>query len=408
MISLPKTTDFLVIGGGVMGVTLALNLKNRFTDSSVTLIEKEEKFGMHASGRNSGVLHAGFYYTADSLKARFTREGNRAWTKYCQEKELAINQCGKLVVAKNGAEVRELKKLHLRGIKNDVDVELISASEAIEIEPRAKTIQQALFSPTTSSVNPSELMRSIVKDAEDAGIRMIPDVTYLDQTNNTIRTNKGSIQCGYIVNTAGLYADRIAKDFGYSEHYTMLPFKGLYLHSAEPAGSFNTHIYPVPDLNNPFLGVHVTVSADQTVHIGPTAIPALWRENYHGLANFKLEELVGISKQEVALLIRNDFDFRRLALSEIQKYRKNKMVDLASELATGITPENFKTWGKPGIRAQLLDTQKRTLVNDFLFEGDNRSFHLLNAVSPAFTCALPFSSWLGGKIQELINKSLRH
>ena len=402
MISLPKTTDFLVIGGGVMGVTLALDLKNRFVDSSVTLIEKEPQFGLHASGRNSGVLHAGFYYTADSLKARFTREGNHAWTEYCQEKNLAINQCGKLVVAKNEAEVRELQKLHLRGIKNSVDIELISESEAREIEPRARTFQQALFSPTTSSVNPSEVMRSIVNDAENAGIRMIPDVTYLDQTKNTIRTNNGSIQCGYIVNTAGLYADRIAQDFGFSAQYTMLPFKGLYLHSAEPAGSFSTHIYPVPNLSNPFLGVHITISVDQTVHIGPTAIPALWREHYHGLANFKLEELVGISKQEISLLIRNDFDFRQLALSEVQKYRKKRVVDLASELATGITLDNFKTWGKPGIRAQLLDTQKRSLVKDFLYEGDDRSFHLLNAVSPAFTCALPFSHWLGGKIQKLV------
>ncbi len=400
---LSKTTDFLIIGGGVMGITLALEIKQRFTDSSVTLIEKEEKFGLHASGRNSGVLHAGFYYTADSLKARFTRDGNQAWTEYCLDKGLAINQCGKLVVARSESEVAVLHKLHRRGIKNGVDVELITDAEANDIEPRAKTVQQALFSPVTSSVNPSEIMRSLVKDAELASINMNAKTAYLSSDKKVVKTTSGDIECGYIINAAGLYADRIAQDFGFAQNYTMLPFKGLYLHSSEPTGSFNTHIYPVPDLNNPFLGVHITIGADQRVHIGPTAIPAFWREHYYGWKNFRLREFLGISKHEMALMIRNDFDFRRLAFFEVQKYRKKKMVELASELAIGITTDNYNVWGRPGIRAQLLDTQKRSLVTDFIFEGDDRSFHLLNAVSPAFTCALPFSHWLGSKIQNLIN-----
>lgn len=404
MSNLPQTTDFLIIGGGVMGVTLALDIRRRFSDASVTLIEKEQHCGQHASGRNSGVLHAGFYYTAESLKARFTREGNQAWTAYCLERQLPINQCGKLVVARNEKEITVLQKLLHRGNKNGVEVVLMSDADAREIEPRVRTRRQALFSPTTASVDPALLMQSIVTDAQQAGIGMFTNTAYLSHDKNNIRTSGGVIQCGYVINVAGLHADRIAHDFGFARNYTILPFKGLFLHSSEPPGSFTTHIYPVPDLGNPFLGVHITLAADQSVHIGPTAIPALWRENYRGFSQFKLKDFLKISQQEALLLLHNNFGFRQLALSEIKKYRKKKMIEMASQLATGIKPEHFKTWGKPGIRAQLLDTQNRTLVSDFLFEADDRSFHLLNAVSPAFTCAWPFSHWLGGEIQNLINR----
>lgn len=403
MSNLPLTTDFLIIGGGVMGVTLALAIRQRFSDVSITLIEKEQQCGLHASGRNSGVLHAGFYYTAESLKARFTREGNQAWTAYCLERQLPINQCGKLVVARNENEVTVLQKLLHRGNKNGVEVVLVSEADAREIEPRVKTRHQALFSPTTASVDPVLLMQSIVADAQKAGIGIFTSTAYLGHDKQKIRTSRGLIQCGYVINVAGLHADRIAHDFGFANNVTMLPFKGLYLHSSEPPGSFTTHIYPVPDLANPFLGVHITLAANQSVHIGPTAIPALWREHYRGISQFKLKDFLKIGQQEASLLLHNDFGFRQLALSEIKKYRKKKLVEMASQLATGIKPEHFKTWGKPGIRAQLLDTRKRKLVSDFLYEADDRSFHLLNAVSPAFTCAWPFSHWLCGEIQNLIN-----
>src|SRR3989344_2860784 len=150
-----NTCDFLVIGGGVMGLCLAMEASRRHPRSRITVIEKEPKCGSHASGRNSGVLHAGFYYTADSLKARFTRDGNRAMTAYCEERGLHINRCGKLVVARDAADLPGLDELLRRGQANGVELHPVSRREAEEIEPRARTHERALFSPATSSVDPN-------------------------------------------------------------------------------------------------------------------------------------------------------------------------------------------------------------------------------------------------------------
>ncbi|MGQ0696507.1 MAG: NAD(P)/FAD-dependent oxidoreductase, partial [Nitrospiraceae bacterium] len=191
-------------------------------------------------------------------------------------------------------------------------------------------------------------------------------------------------------------------DYGFSEKYRILPFKGLYLYSNEPPGSIRTNIYPVPDLRNPFLGVHFTITAEGKAKIGPTAIPALWRENYEGFSNFRMGELLEIARRGVGLLTGAQFDYRRLALEEIAKNSRSKMVSLASVLAEGVEEKHYQTWGKPGIRAQLLDITKRKLEMDFVLEGDNRSMHVLNAVSPAFTCALPFARYVCDRIDAAL------
>ena len=155
----------------------------------------------------------------------------------------------------------------------------------------------------------------------------------------------------------------------------------------------------MPDLRNPFLGVHFTVTAENRTKIGPTAIPAFWRENYRGLEGFKLKELADILQLDAVLFLANNFGFRQLAIEEIQKYSKRKLVKLAGSLLKSIRQETFSEWGKPGIRAQLVNIRNKSLEMDFRFEGDDRSFHVLNAVSPAFTCALPFSELLVKEIQ---------
>ena len=199
---------------------------------------------------------------------------------------------------------------------------------------------------------------------------------------------------GYVVNCAGLYADVVARDYGFSERYAVLPFKGLYLYSSEPKGSLRTNIYPVPDLRNPFLGVHFTVTVEGKTKIGPTAIPAFWRENYAGLDNFSAEEFREIVGWEASLFRRAGFDFRGLAQAEIKKYSRSYLVALAGELASEVREAHYTHWGKPGIRAQLLDREKRTLVNDFLIETDTKSLHLLNTVSPGWTCSIPFARYV--------------
>jgi len=387
-----RTCDFLVIGGGVIGLSIARELRRRRSDTRVLLIEKEPSCGAHASGRNSGVLHAGFYYSPDSLKAKFTRLGNERLTAYCDEKQIPLNRCGKLVVAKDATDLPSLDELLRRGQINGIELQAMTEEEAKSIEPRVKTYQRALFSPRTSTVNPLQVIEAMRQDAIREGVEIQCGTAYRGRETGTVRTNHDNISAGYVVNAAGLYADKIAMDYGFSEKYRILPFKGLYLYSDEPPGAIRTNIYPVPDLRNPFLGVHFTITADGKAKIGPTAIPALWRENYEGMGNFNFGELVEVASRGLGLLTGAGFDFRRLAMEEITKYSRSKMVSLASVLAEGVEERNYYKWGRPGIRAQLLDITKKKLEMDFVLEGDDRSMHILNAVSPAFTCSLPFAS----------------
>ena len=398
------TCDFLVIGGGIIGISIARELKRRHPHATLLLIEKEEGYGLHASGRNSGVLHAGFYYTADSFKAKFTQTGNQRLTEYCESRNIPVNKCGKLVVAQNESELSQLDELMVRAKNNNVPLNYITEEEAKAIEPRVKTFEHALFSPTTSSVNPSQVVQAMRDDASQEGLKLHSGVRYLRRTGKgAVKTSQGNIEFGYMVNAAGLYADKIAQDFGFSRDYRILPFKGLYLYSNEPAGAFQTNIYPVPDLRNPFLGVHFTVTAEGKVKIGPTAIPAFWRENYKGLTNFNFNELMEIIFRQAGLFWSSDFDFKNLAFEELQKYSQAKLVSLASSLAEGVGIKSFKKWGEPGIRAQLLNIRDKKLEMDFVTEGDVRSLHILNAVSPAFTCALPFADFVCDKIANLSN-----
>lgn len=397
-----QTCDFLVIGGGVIGLSIARELRRRRTDARVLLIEKEPSCGAHASGRNSGVLHAGFYYSPDSLKAKFTRLGNERLTSYCEEKRIPLNKCGKLVVAKDAADLPSLDELFRRGQINGIELQALTEEEAKSIEPRVKTYQRALFSPRTSTVSPLQVVNAMQQDALHEGIQVQCGTAYRRRDGGKVRTNQDSIEAGYVINAAGLYADKIAMDYGFSEKYRILPFKGLYLYSDEPPGAIRTNIYPVPDLRNPFLGVHFTITADGKTKIGPTAIPALWRENYEGLGNVNFREFVEVASRGLGLLTGAGFDFRRLAMEEIAKYSRSKMVSLASVLAEGVAEHNYQTWGRPGIRAQLLDITKKKLEMDFVLEGDNRSMHVLNAVSPAFTCSLPFASYVCDHIDKAI------
>lgn len=397
---LAKTTDFLVIGGGVIGVNLALEVKRRYPGSRVVLIEKEDHCGAHASGRNSGVLHAGFYYTADSLKARFTREGNQRLTRYCEERGLRIKKCGKLVVARNDSELAGLEELLRRARKNEVELHDITEREAREIEPRVKTHRKALWSPTTSSVDPSEVMANLVGDARAAGVEISTGTMFVTADRGGVVTSRGRVSPGCVINAAGLYADKIARAFGFSHDFRILPFKGLYLYSPEK-DALRTNIYPVPDLNNPFLGVHYTITADGKIKIGPTAVPAFWREHYNGWRNFRFAEFAEIVGRELAMFLRNDINFRRLAFVELQKYSKSNMVRLAKELVDDSSNPGAWTWGNPGIRAQLVNIRERRLEMDFRYEGDKKSFHVLNAVSPAFTCSMPFAEFIFQQLESV-------
>jgi L-2-hydroxyglutarate oxidase len=395
-----EPADFLVVGGGIIGVTVALALRRRFDGSRIVVLEKEPAVGQHASGRNSGVLHAGFYYTADSLKARFTREGNARLSTYCDERGLAINRCGKLVVARDDSDLPGLDELLRRGHVNDVLLVPVSAQEARDIEPRAHTRDRALFSPTTASVDPVEVLGSLVADARAEGVDIRCGEAFRGVTNDVVRTSGGTIRAGYVVNAAGLQADLVARQFGFSRDHRILPFKGVYLYGDEHE-TLRTNVYPVPNLANPFLGVHFTVTVSGRAKIGPTAMPAFWREQYEGWRGFAPAEAAEIVAREAMLFLRDDFGFRRLARDELTKYSRRGLVKLAQALVPDADAARYPYWGRAGIRAQLLDLRTRRLEMDFRLEGDDRSMHVLNAVSPAFTCSLPFADHVVDRIAEL-------
>lgn len=393
------SSDILVVGGGIVGLAVAKAARARWPDQSVLLLEKEGRVGLHGSGRNSGVLHAGFYYTADSLKARFSRDGTRQWTELCLERGLAINRCGKLVVAQGPDELEGLAELKRRGDVNGVQLEEVTAEEAREIDPAAKTYERALFSPNTASVNPSEVTQTLASDAVAAGVDIRFDVRATGQKGKDLSTNKGSFSAGYLINAAGLYADKLAQAYGFGRDLDILPFKGIYLYGDPQIKRPKVHIYPVPKLSRPWLGVHYTIGVEGQVKIGPTAIPAFWRENYKGLQNFNLREALSILGIEAGLFLRNDFEFREIAAEELKKYLRSVLVKQGALLVDGTPMDSFRTWGKPGIRAQLFHTKERKMMMDFLLEGDSESLHILNAVSPAFTCALPFAEYVLDEVE---------
>jgi L-2-hydroxyglutarate oxidase LhgO len=388
--------DYLIIGGGVIGLSIARDLINRFPEKKIALLEKEPDVAYHSSGRNSGVLHAGFYYTSDSLKAKFTRDGNKQLREYCYANNLKINECKKVVVAKDESELPSLFELDKRGKANGVDVKIIDEKELFDIDPNVKTFKHALYSPSTATVDPVEVNQAIKNELKQKGVQFFFGEAYSSRVDgNKIKTSKGNvIAAGKLINAAGLYADKVAKDFGYSKKYTIIPFKGVYLkyHGAEKPVSIN--VYPVPNLKNPFLGVHFTVTVDGSVKIGPTSMPAFWRENYKGFDQFNAGETVNILSWEAWLFITNAFGFRALAIDEIKKYNMKYFAGLAENLVKKLDVKGFDEWGKPGIRAQLLNVETKELVMDFVVEGDKDSIHVLNAVSPAFTCSFPFARWV--------------
>ncbi len=396
-----KTCDYLIIGGGIVGLTIALELKKRNSSAKIVVLEKEKELAVHGSGRNSGVLHAGFYYTADSLKARFTRDGNMRWKQFVEERGLKINRCGKLVVAKNEQEVEGLRELKRRGDLNGVETHLISVEEAKKIEPRVKSTEIALWSPNTATVDPKECMAAIAAECQAREIEIRLDSRYQGRRGNDVITSQEVFSANFVINAAGLHADKVAHDFGIGVRYRILPFKGLYVYGSEPAGSLKTNIYPVPDLRNTFLGVHFTVTVDGKAKIGPTAIPAFWRENYEGLKGFDATEALSILRDEAILFFRNDFNFRGIALEEIKKYSQAYLVSQATALLEGVRQENYRTWGRPGIRAQLYDHQDKKLVMDFMIEGNNEGLHVLNAISPAWTASMPFAEYVVDRVEEL-------
>ncbi len=385
------TSDYLIVGGGVVGLAIAREIKLRDTSKSVAIVEKEPALGLHASGRNSGVIHAGFYYSPDSLKAKLTRQGNILLHEFLAEKSVPIKNVGKVVVTTNQSQLASLEELYRRGVANGVPLEILDEQQLSELEPNTKTVEKALWSPTTSVADPLALVNALKDDLTQLGVKIYLLEKVLEIKNKSVKTQNNSFAYGHLVNAAGLYADKIAHQLGFGLQYDMLPFKGLYWYAPRLKNTIHHHIYPVPDPRNPFLGVHLTVTVNGDIKIGPTAIPAFWREDYGKFSGFNLKELGQIAIDLPKFLISPHHNALSLIATEMPKYSRKYLVNQAKKLVPNLLQEDFKTKGKIGVRAQLFDRKSKKLEMDFVVESDSDSTHILNAVSPAWTTSLSFA-----------------
>lgn len=398
--------DFVVVGAGILGLTVASQLHDRHPTARIVVIEKEPTVGLHASGRNSGVLHSGIYYPTGSLKANFCAEGARRMREYCRTNALPCQSIGKVIVPTDPADMDTLMMLYERGRANGVQVELVDDKQLRELEPATRSVTaRALFVPETAVVDPKAIVVHLFQQLQAKGVAFLFNARCesIDTSTRSLVTPCQTISYNHLVNTAGLYADRIAARCGLQKKYTMLPFKGIYyeLHPASPL-QVNRLIYPVPDMNVPFLGVHFTKSVHGKLYAGPTAIPALGREQYQGLKGFKMGEAGEALYHVMRQYKHGEQGFRAYAHKEIGRFLKSRFVAAAQVLIPAIRSRDLVSSKKVGIRAQLLDILNRQLVMDFLTEQTSHETHVLNAVSPAFTSSFRFSE----QVVDLIDATL--
>ena len=384
------TGDVVICGGGIIGLTIARELV-RVGYSDIIILEKEVELGMHASGRNSGVLHAGIYYDPGTMKAKMCAQGNRRMREYCRERGLPLFESGKVVVAREYDELKTLDELERRATANGASVRMIDDRELAEIEPNARTVERALHSPHTAVVDPKRVLAELRSELEGTDkVRFFFDTRFLSAGQNLVRTSQGNVGFGLFINAAGAYSDTVAQAFGVGEKYRMLPFKGIYRKLRKPAADkIRGSIYPVPNIKNPFLGVHFTRSVYGDVYLGPTAIPALGRENY-GLLSGLDRELPAILLRDLRMFLDNP-KFRGVALEEPRKYLFKHFFEDARKLVRYLTPNDVLPSPKSGIRPQLIDMETLEMVMDFVVVRDNNTVHVLNSISPAFTSSMYFA-----------------
>lgn len=394
--------DIAIVGGGCIGLSIGKHLAEA-SASDICLLEKEHHFAAHQSGRNSGVLHPGFNYRPDSSKATFSTLGTVAMKEYCRANDLPLAEGGVVVVARTPAEEDRLYDIQRQANENGVETEILESPDEIqEYEPHAAG-QAALYCPEAASVDAQQYVYSLARDVENLGIEVymgyeVEELTYTESAYR-ISTDKGRITADYLVNAAGLHADRLAHQVGVGEEYLIVPFRGEYYELVpERRDLVNSMIYPTPDPDLPFLGVHYTRRTDGKVIVGPNAVLAFGREAYEN-TDVDLGDLREMASYPGLWRLLASPKMLSIAVDELHmSYRKGQFVAAARELLPDVSTDDFvKSYA--GIRAQMV-SDDGTLVTDPVFEHGPQSTHVLNAVSPGLTSSLPFGDHLAGEVLD--------
>lgn len=386
--------DHLIIGGGIVGLSLGLELLNKYPNARVLLVDKEEKTGLHASGRNSGVLHAGFYYSPDSLKAKFCLQGNLELREIIAADSIPLNECGKVVVAQNEEDLVRLETLFQRGITNGVNLELLPESDLAKIEPLAKTFKKFLWSPMTAVSNPEMVTESIKSRFLKRGGEILTRAKASINEDGKVFIDSQEVTADNIINAAGTGAIHLAHSAGVGDDYSQLPVLGLYKITPKGNLPLSRLVYPVPNPKNPFLGVHFTLTVDGAVKIGPTAIPVLGREQYSLRHLPDLLDIQSSFSSLFAMMKDSPKNLMNLAITELPKISLRVLTEGGALLVPSSNDKIIWENKKPGMRAQLVNLNTGKFEMDYVVRKHNNQVHVLNAVSPGWTSSLPFARWI--------------
>jgi len=390
--------DVIVIGAGAIGASAALHLARRGV--RVVLLEKEAAPALHQSGRNSGVIHAGYNLKPGSIKARYCVEGSRQLRAYCREHGIAMTEGGILIVARTEAERGTLAELHGRAQGNGVQSRIVGEEEIRAIEPHARGIA-GLHAPEGASFDAPAYVRSLLAEAADRGVqvRYRTAVRRVRQRSSDVQveTTAGSMSGAVLLNCAGLYADRIAGPI--ARDLRIIPFRGYYAELVPARRELvKSHVYAAPDLTFPFLGVHLSRRADGRVIVGPGAMLAFGREAYR-FWEVNPRELAGVLAWPGFYRLLGQRRFRSLIVSEVRKSLSLKAVWREAQLLIPALRSADLVRSFAGNRAQVVSKDGQ-LVDDIVVRETARTVHVLNAVSPGLTCSLPFGEHLAQKCTE--------
>ena len=383
-----RAFDHIIIGGGIVGLATAWTILNRKPGSRVAVLEKEDDWARHQTGRNSGVIHSGIYYKPGSLKAKLCREGQRRMLEFCQDNGIRHETCGKVIVATNAAEIPLLLNLHERGLANGLAVRLLSAEEVNEYEPHVSCIKGIHVASTGIADYRGvclKLAESIAARGGDLRLNTRVEAVRTDGSGVMVETSKGAIGARTLVNCAGLHSDRVARLTGARPNARIVPFRGEYYElKPERRSLVKGLIYPVPDPAFPFLGVHFTRMIDGSVHAGPNAVLSLKREGYHR-TSFNARDF--IETMAFPGFWRLAGRHARAGMNEMYRsFSKTAFVNSLRRLIPEVTADDLVP-SEAGVRAQAL-RMDGSLVDDFLIIKADSMVHVCNAPSPAATASL--------------------